>query len=120
MGPKTSQVLIAALPELGDLNRREIAALVGVAPFCRDSGTRSGTKQIKGGRANVRAALSMATFAAIRWNKTFKEFYQRLIAKGKKYKVAIVATMRKMITVLNVMVKNGTPWNEKNVLAQNT
>jgi len=119
VGPKTSQVLISALPELGDLNRRQIAALVGVAPFCRDSGTRSGTKRIKGGRANVRAALYMATFAAIRWNKTFKEFYQRLIAKGKKYKVAIVATMRKMITVLNVMVKNGTPWNEQNVLAQN-
>jgi len=119
VGPKTSQVLISALPELGDLNRREIAALVGVAPFCRDSGTRSGTKRIKGGRANVRAALYMATFAAIRWNKTFKEFYQRLIAKGKKYKVAIVATMRKMITVLNVMIKNGTTWNEKNVLGQN-
>jgi transposase len=119
VGPKTSQVLISALPELGTLNRREIAALVGVAPFCRDSGTRSGTKRIKGGRANVRAALYMATFAAIRWNKTFKDFYQRLIAKGKKYKVAIVAAMRKMITVLNVMLKNGTPWNEQEVLVKN-
>jgi len=68
---------------LGSLNRREIVALVGVAPFCRDSGTRSGTKRIKGGRANVRVALYMATFAVIRWNKTFKDFYQRLIVKGK-------------------------------------
>jgi len=115
----SSQVLISSMPELGSLNRREIAALVGVAPFCHDSGKRSGTKRIKGGRANVRATLYLATFAAIRCNKTFKKFYQRLIAKGKKYKVAIVATMKKMITVLNIMIKNGTTWNEQNILTQN-
>jgi transposase len=112
VGPKTSQVLISALPELGTLNRQEIAALVGVAPFCRDSGTKSGTRHIKGGRANVRSALYMATFSAVKWNKTFKAFFDRLITNGKKYKVAMVAAMRKMITVLNVMIKTKTCWRE--------
>ena len=113
VGAKTSQVLISALPELGTLNRQEIAALVGVAPFCQDSGKRSGARCIKGGRADVRSALYMATLSAIRFNKTFKEFYERLIANGKKFKVAMVAVMRKMITVLNVMVKTGNAWKEK-------
>jgi transposase len=112
VGPKTSQVLLSAMPELGKLNRQEIAALAGVAPFCDDSGKRSGARHIKGGRANVRSALYMATFSAIRWNKTFKAFFDRLIAEGKKYKVALVAAMRKMITILNVMVKTKTCWKE--------
>jgi transposase len=112
MGPKTSQILISALPELGTLNRQEIAALVGVAPFCHDTGKKSGTRRIKGGRANVRSALYMAALSAIRYNKTFKKFHERLIAKGKKFKVAIVAAMRKMITVLNIMIKTKTPWRE--------
>jgi transposase len=113
VGAKTSQVLISALPELGKLNRQEIAALVGVAPFCDDSAKRSGARRIKGGRANVRSALYMATFSAVRYNKTFKAFYERLIAAGKKFKVAIVAAMRKLITVLNVMLKTKTQWKEK-------
>ena len=116
VGAKTSQVLISALPELGTLNRQEIAALVGVAPFCDDSGKRAGTRHIKGGRAPVRSALYMATFNAIRYNKTFKAFFERLIAAGKKYKVAIVAAMRKMIAILNVMLKTKTCWREHETL----
>jgi len=118
VGAKTSQVLISALPELGTLNRQEIAALVGVAPFCDDSGKRSGKRHIKGGRANVRSALYMATFNAIRRNKTIKDFFDRLIESGKKYKVALVAAMRKLITVLNVMLKTKTPWKENHLLKQ--
>jgi len=118
VGAKTSQVLISALPELGTLNRQEIAALVGVAPFCKDSGKKSGERHIKGGRANVRSALYMATFSAIQWNKTFKAFFDRLIESGKKYKVALVAAMRKLITVLNVMIKTKTPWKENHLLKQ--
>ena len=113
VGAKTSQVLIAALPELGELNRQQIAALVGVAPFARDSGTKSGERHIKGGRADVRMALYMATFAAIKWNETLKVFYKQLIARGKKFKVALIATMRKLITVLNVMITTKTEWNAK-------
>jgi len=115
VGPKTSQVLMSALPELGTLNRQEIAALVGVAPFADDSGKKSGTRRIKGGRADVRAALFMATFCAVRCNPTFKAFFDRLIASGKKYKVALVAAMRKLITVLNVMIKTKTYWKEHRV-----
>jgi transposase len=117
VGPKTSQVLISALPELGSLNRQEIAALVGVAPFCCDSGTKSGTRRIKGGRADVRAALYMATFNAIQRDNTFKDFFEGLIARGKKYKVAIVAAMRKMISILNVMLKTKNCWKEHRVLS---
>jgi transposase len=113
VGPMTSQRLISALPELGTLNRREIAALVGVAPMGKDSGKKSGTRSIKGGRANVRSVLYMATLSAVQWNPTFKEFFDRLIQKGKKFKVALVAAMRKMITVLNVMVKTNTCWKGK-------
>ena len=114
VGPKTSQVLISALPELGTLNRQEIAALVGVAPFADDSGKRKGTRHIKGGRANVRSALYMAAFNAIKRNKTIKEWFDRLIEKGKKFKVALVAAMRKLIAILNVMVKTKTLWKEQN------
>jgi transposase len=115
VGAKTSQMLISALPELGELNRQEIAALVGVAPFCDDSGTKSGQRHIKGGRANVRSALYMATFTAVRCNPTFKEFFDRLIEKGKKYKVALVAAMRKLIVTLNTMIKTNTTWMEHRV-----
>jgi len=119
VGPKTSQMLISALPELGNLNRQEIAALVGVTPFCDDSGTKSGARHIRGGRANVRSALYMATFSAVRYNQTFKEFFDRLIANGKKFKVAIVAAMRKLISTLNSMIKTKTKWNEHRVRSQN-
>jgi len=118
VGAKTSQVFLSALPELGTLNRQEITALVGVAPFCRDSGTKSGSRSIKGGRADVRAALFMAVFNAIKWNKTFKKFFDQLIARGKKYKVALVAIMRKLIAVLNVMIKTKTYWKEQNIPAE--
>jgi len=118
VGAKTSQMLIAVLPELGDLNRREIATLVGVAPFCRDSGKKVGQRCIKGGRADVRAALYLATFAAIKWNKTIKEFYNQLRARGKKFKVAVVAAMRKLITILNVMVKTKNEWREQCILSE--
>jgi transposase len=113
VGQKTSQRLISALPELGTLNRQEIAALVGVAPHCQDSGRKTGVRRIQGGRAEVRSALYMAALNAIKWNNPFKEFYERLLAKGKKFKVAIVAVMRKMITVLNVMLKTKNTWKEK-------
>jgi transposase len=115
VGPKTSQMLISALPELGNLNRQTIAALVGVAPFCDDSATKSGQRHIRGGRADVRSALYMATFNAVRKNATFKEFFDRLIDKGKKYKVAMVAAMRKLITTLNTMIKTNTRWMEHRV-----
>jgi transposase len=110
VGPVLSLTLLAQLPELGQLNRREIAKLVGVAPFNWDSGQWRGTRHIWGGRATVRAPLFMATLCAIRINPTIKSFYRRLIAAGKAPKVAIVACMRKLLTILNVMLKTQTSW----------
>ena len=110
VGPVLSLTLLAQLPELGQLNRREIAKLVGVAPFNRDSGKWRGSRHIWGGRAAVRAPLFMATLCAIRINPTIKRFYQRLIKVGKAPKVAITACMRKLLTILNVMVKTQTSW----------
>jgi transposase len=107
------ETMIAALPELGTLNRRKIAALVGVAPRCKDSGKKSGARGIKGGRASVRSALSMATFNAIKWNPTFKVFFDRSRANGKKFKVAWGATMRKMSAMLKVMIKTNTTWKQE-------
>jgi len=103
--------LLADLPELGRLNRRQIAALAGVAPFNRDSGRFRGTRAIWGGRARLRSLLYMATLAAVRSNPLIRPFYQRLRAAGKKPKVALTACMRKLLTILNAMVRNGTPWN---------
>jgi transposase len=112
VGPGLSRRLIAQLPELGTLNRRRIAALTGVAPFNCDSGKFRGKRRIWGGRASLRAALYMATLAAVRCsNPVIRPFYQRLIAAGKEHKVAMVACMRKLLTILNAMVKNHTPWN---------
>ena len=111
VGPTTARSLIAQLPELGALNRREIAALVGVAPFNRDSGTLKGKRTTWAGRAAVRTVLYMATLAATRFNPVIRTFYQRLVAAGKAKKVALVACMRKLITILNVMVKSAQPWN---------
>lgn len=111
VGRVTSATLLAALPELGQLNRAKIAALVGVAPFNRDSGQHRGKRMIWGGRADVRSVLYMATLAAIRFNKPIQAFHARLIARGKPAKVAIVACMRKLLTILNAMLKNNTPWN---------
>jgi len=110
VGPVLALTLLAQLPELGQLNRREIAKLVGVAPFNWDSGLWRGSRHIWGGRAEVRSTLFMATLSAIRFNPTIKPFYQRLIRAGKAPKVAIVACMRKLLTILNVMLKTQTSW----------
>jgi transposase len=110
VGPVLSLTLLAQLPELGQLNRRQIAKLVGVAPFNRDSGRWRGSRHIWGGRAAIRSPLFMATLCAIRINPTIKCFYQRLIKAGKAPKVAITACMRKLLTILNIMIKTRTSW----------
>jgi len=110
IGPVNSGTLMAALPELGQLDRRQIAALVGLAPFNRDSGTFRGRRSIWGGRARVRATLYMATLTATRCNPVIKAYYARLVARGKPHKVAMVACMRKILTVLNAMLRTNTPW----------
>jgi transposase len=110
VGRVTATTLLAALPELGQLSRREISALVGVCPFNRDSGGHRGRRVIWGGRASVRAVLYMAALAASRHNPMIKAFYQKLLAAGKMKKVALVACMRKLLVILNAMVKSNTPW----------
>lgn len=102
--------LLAGVPELGSLNRKEVAALVGVAPFNRDSGKFKGKRMIWGGRGDVRAVLYMATLSAVRFNPVIKKFYDRLTVAGKAHKVAMTACMRKLLTILNAMLKNHTPW----------
>src|SRR3970282_780949 len=109
-GPVLAVTLLAAVPELGRLNRREIAALVGVAPLNRDSGTLRGRRMVWGGRPKVRAALYMATLVATRRNPVIRAFYERLLAVGKPKKVALTACMRKLLTILNAMIRNRTPW----------
>jgi transposase len=111
IGPVASATLIAELPELGRLNRREIAALVGVAPMANDSGTTRGRRRIQGGRFEIRRVLYMAALVAAKHNPPIKAFYQRLLAAGKLPKVALVACMRKLLTTLNAMVKTNTPWD---------
>lgn len=110
VGAVLSTTLLADLPELGKLNRKQIAALVGVAPLNRDSGTLRGKRTIWGGRAQVRTALYMGTLAATRCNPDIRFFYQRLCATGKLKKVALVACMRKLLTILNAMLKHHTTW----------
>lgn len=111
VGPVLSRTLLAELPELGQLSRQEISKLVGVAPLNNDSGKYKGKRSCWGGRASVRGPLYMATLSATRCNPMIKEFYQRLIAKGKAKKVAIVACMRKMLITLNAIVKSNKPWD---------
>jgi transposase len=106
-----SKTLLADLPELGTINRKQIAALVGVAPLNRDSGFFRGKRTIWGGRANIRSVLYMSTLAAVRCNPVINAFYQRLTDAGKKHKVAMTACMRKLLTILNVMIKNRTKWS---------
>lgn len=113
VGPVLSVSLLAGVPELGRLNRQRLAALVGVAPLNRDSGLFKGTRKVWGGRAQVRAVLYMAAVSATRSNPVIRTFYQRLIAAGKKPKVAITACMRRLLSILNVMIKNGTHWQAK-------
>ena len=110
VGPVLSVSLLADVPELGRLNRREIAALLGVAPLNRDSGSFRGTRRIWGGRGDVRATLYMGTLTATRCNPIIRAFHQRLIQAGKAHKVAMTACMRKLLTILNAMVKNRSPW----------
>ena len=110
IGPVTSASLVAYCPELGSLNRRQIAALIGTAPFNQDSGTKRGVRRIWGGRKTVRVQLYMATISAIKCNYKIKAFYTHLISVGKKPKLAITACMRKLITILNAMVKQQKPW----------
>jgi transposase len=110
VGPITARTLLGELPELGRLERRAIAALVGVAPFNCDSGQHRGQRHIWGGRASVRAALYMATVAATRHNPVLAAFYRRLREAGKAAKVALIATMRKLLTILNAILKHQTPW----------
>ena len=110
VGPITSGTLMVALPELGQLDRRAITALVGLAPFNRDSGVMRGRRSIYGGRSQVRTVLYMAATTAIRSNPVIRAFYERLKSRGKPHKVAMVACMRKMLTILNAMVRQSTPW----------
>ena len=110
VGEQLSLALLAQLPELGTLNRRQVAALVGVAPFNRDSGAMRGKRTVWGGRARVRAVLYMATLAASRFNPVIRDFYQRLLAAGKPKKVALTACMRKLLVILNSMLKQRSPW----------
>jgi len=114
-GPVVSFSMIAELPELGTLNRQQISKLVGVAPLNRDSGQQRGVRHIYGGRAQVRRALYMAALTASRHNPVIKEFYERLIANGKPFKVAIVACMRRLLAIVNVMVRDSTPWKTREV-----
>ena len=110
VGPGTQAMLMAALPELGQLKQREIAKLVGVAPLNCDSGKFKGQRTTWGGRANVRSALYMATLSASRYDPTIKAFYQRLLQAGKPKKVALVACMHKLLTIINAVIKSGLPW----------
>jgi transposase len=110
IGPVTTHTMLSCLPELGTLSGRRIAALVGVAPFNDDTGKRNGPRHVQGGRLDVRAVLYMATLAAIRHNRTIREFHRRLIATGKAKKVAITACMRKLLTILNAMLRDKKPW----------
>jgi transposase len=111
IGPVVSLTLLAELPQLGALSRQQISALVGVAPLNRDSGTRRGKRGIWGGRAQVRATLYMAALVATRCNSIIGDFYHRLLGAGKAKKVALVACMRKLLTILNSMLKHNRPWN---------
>ena len=114
IGPQTSAILLSQLPELGLLNRQQIAALVGVAPYDFRSGRFAGQSRIWGGRKQIRNMLYMAALTAIRYNPVIKNFYQRLISQGKKFKVVITACMRKLLIILNTMMRNETAWkNEK-------
>lgn len=111
VGAVTTLTLLGALPELGKLGRKAISKLVGVAPLANDSGKRQGPRRIWGGRGEVRAVLYMATLSAMRYNPAIAAFRDRLLAAGKPKKVAIVACMRKLLTILNAMVRDGAVWN---------
>jgi transposase len=111
IGKKTSAKLIADVPELGACDRKQIAVLIGTAPYSHDSGYKKGQRAISGGRPDVRCVLYMATLSATRFNPVIKVFYQRLLKAGKKKKVAIIACMRKLLTILNAMLRDRKHWN---------
>ena len=111
VGPGTARHLIAHLPELGQLDRRQIAALAGLAPYPRDSGRHKGARFIRGGRAAVRRALYMAALSASRSNPALRTFYRRLIEKGKPHKLALTAVMRKLLVILNAIIRDQQPWS---------
>ena len=113
VGPVVANTLLADLPELGELNARQIAALTGVAPYNRDSGSLRGRRRIRGGRASVRTAPYLGVMSAIQHNSLLRAFYQRLVAAGKHKKVALTACIRKLVTILNAMVRDGTLWENK-------
>jgi transposase len=113
VGEGTSRTLVAEMPELGTLSRVQVAALAGLAPYDHDSGRMRGVRSIRGGRHTVRTALYMAAMSASRCNPVIRATYQRLRARGKCFKVAIVACMRKLLTILNTIAARGTPWHEK-------
>ena len=117
IGPIVAATLTACLPELGSVPRQQLAALVGVAPLNHDSGHRRGHRTTWGGRQTVRKALYMAALVGLRWNPILSCFYQRLVAVGKPKKVALVACMRKLLTILNAMVRQGTNWSAAAPLA---
>ena len=113
VGPRMSRTLLGDLPELGTLTRKQIAALVGVAPHARDSGTLRGRRTVWGGRATVRSALYMSALVASRFNPVIRTFYQRLRTAGKPPKVALTACMRKLLIILNAMARTNTHWNDR-------
>lgn len=117
VGPVTAAVLMGGMPELGTLSRQQAAALAGLAPFNRDSGAQRGTRHIRGGRAHVRTALYMAALSAIRCNPVIAEDFARLIAAGKPWKVAMAACMRKLLTILNALVRDDLLWGQKHSIA---
>jgi transposase len=116
VGPVTAAVMLAELPELGTLNRQKIAALVGLAPFNKDSGPRKGKRRIYGGRCAVRSTLYMAALSAVRFNPVIKAFYERLIANGKVKKVALTACARKLLVIMNAMLRQDQSWRPPTVL----
>ena len=110
IGPVTAAIVISDLPELGKLDRKKIAALVGVAPFNDDSGFHKGKRRVNGGRPNVRTVLYMAAISASRFNPIIRSFYEHLLMMGKLKKVALVACMRKLLTILNAMLRDQKSW----------
>jgi len=115
VGPVLSSTLVACVPELGQVGKKEIAALVGVAPFNRDSGKKRGKRRVSGGRGHVRSVLYMGTVAAVRCNPVLRPFYQKLVGAGKEKKVALTACMRRLIVILNAIAETGTPWDKARV-----
>jgi transposase len=111
VGPVTASTLVAELPELGQLNRKQVAALAGVAPFNKDSGKKRGRRKTRGGRAGVRRVLYLAALSASRFNPVIRPFYNALLKRGKEKKVALVACMRKMLVILNAMLRKGEDWH---------